>query len=157
MPARVELERDILFRPRAAAPLEGRSRLLARTAGQVAALPLIPSVLAIGAALLVWQAATDRAVLPAYVLPPPGKVLAAWLQLLPGEVLSCNGCHLPASQQKTAAGMSSYSHGRQGLFASAWSGSTGTAPFPGTLGQYTTCPGETISDGPLAAMRACSP
>jgi NitT/TauT family transport system permease protein len=48
----------------------------------VSGLPLIPSILALGVALVVWQAAAERAVLPAYVLPMPGKVLAAWLQLL---------------------------------------------------------------------------
>jgi hypothetical protein len=75
----------------------------------------------------------------------------AWLQLLPGEVLSCNGCHLPPSQQTPVAGGSFYSHGRRGLFASAWTGATSSGPFPGTQGSYTTClntdgSGETMAE-----------
>jgi Hydrazine synthase alpha subunit middle domain len=69
----------------------------------------------------------------------------AWLQVLPGETLSCNGCHLPPGQQKTVAGASTYSHGRAGTFASVWAGSAGTGLFPGTMGSYTTCPGETMA------------
>src|SRR3984885_2735111 len=76
----------------------------------------------------------------------------AWLQLLPGEVLSCNGCHLPPAQQAPVAGGSFYSHGRSGTFASAWTGATSTGPFPGTQGSYTTCinadgSGETMAEG----------
>jgi hypothetical protein len=75
----------------------------------------------------------------------------AWLQLLPGEVLQCNGCHLPPAQQHPVAGGSFYSHGRAGVFASAWTGSTSTGPFPGTQGAYTTClnadgSGETMAE-----------
>ena len=70
----------------------------------------------------------------------------AWLQLLPGEVLSCNGCHLPPANQTVEAGASFYSHGRAGTFTSVWTGSTGTGPFPGTMGTYTTCPGETMAE-----------
>jgi len=75
----------------------------------------------------------------------------AWLQLLPGEVLSCNGCHLPPAQQTPVPGGSFYSHGRPGTFASAWTGATSTGPFPGTQGSYTTCinadgSGETMAE-----------
>jgi Hydrazine synthase alpha subunit middle domain len=75
----------------------------------------------------------------------------AWLQLLPGEVLSCNGCHLPPAEQTPVAGGSFYSHGRPGTFVSAWSGATSTGPFPGTQGSYTTCinadgSGETMAE-----------
>ena len=75
----------------------------------------------------------------------------AWLQLLPGEVLQCNGCHLPPAQQAPVPGGSFYSHGRSGLFASAWTGATSTGPFPGTQGSYTTClnadgSGETMAE-----------
>ena len=75
----------------------------------------------------------------------------AWLQLLPGEVLQCNGCHLPPAQQNPVAGGSFFSHGRIGLFASAWTGTTSTGPFPGTQGTYTTClnadgSGETMAE-----------
>jgi Hydrazine synthase alpha subunit middle domain len=70
----------------------------------------------------------------------------AWLQLLPGEVLSCNGCHLPPSSQRPQAGSSFFSHGRAGTFTSAWPGSLGNGAFPGTMGSYTTCPGETMAE-----------
>src|SRR5262249_29987562 len=66
--------------PRAGA--QRRRWSLGRALRHISGLPLIPSILALGVALLVWQAAAERAVLPAYVLPMPGKVLAAWLQLL---------------------------------------------------------------------------
>jgi len=69
----------------------------------------------------------------------------AWLQLLPGETLSCNGCHIPPAQQVPLAGASFYSHGRPGTFTSAWPGSLGNGIFPGTMGTYTTCPGETMA------------
>jgi Hydrazine synthase alpha subunit middle domain len=71
---------------------------------------------------------------------------AAWLQLLPGEVLTCNGCHVPPALQTPVAGGSFYSHGRPGTFASAWTGSTSSGPFPGTQGSYPTCPGETMAE-----------
>jgi hypothetical protein len=35
---------------------------------------------------------------------------ANWLQVLPGEVMTCNGCHIPATTQNPL------SHGRAGLF-----------------------------------------
>jgi Hydrazine synthase alpha subunit middle domain len=51
-----------------------------------------------------------------------------WLQVKPGEVVSCNGCHLPASAQRPL------SHGRAGLFASAWAGAAvAGVPFPHTI------------------------
>lgn len=57
--------------------------------------------------------------------PPQG----VWLQVKPGEVVSCNGCHQPASAQREV------SHGRAGSFASIWAGATvGGAPFPHTIG-----------------------
>jgi hypothetical protein len=69
---------------------------------------------------------------------------AAWLQLLPGEEIDCNGCHLPAAQQRPPAGVSTYSHGNATLFASVWGGSQSGAPFPGT----TTGPGITTQPPP---------
>jgi hypothetical protein len=49
-----------------------------------------------------------------------------WLQVKPGEVVNCNGCHLPQQGAQTP-----HSHGRQGLFASAWAGAAVSgAPFP---------------------------
>jgi NitT/TauT family transport system permease protein len=80
---------------RSTAALPARSKATPRAWGRsfkqailhVSGLPLIPSLLAIAAALAVWQAAAERAVLPAYVLPLPSKVLAAWLQLLQNGAL----------------------------------------------------------------------
>jgi Hydrazine synthase alpha subunit middle domain/WD40-like Beta Propeller Repeat len=47
-----------------------------------------------------------------------------WLQLMPGEERTCNGCH------STASGLS---HGRDEAFASAYAGATTTGqPFPNT-------------------------
>lgn len=54
---------------------------------QIATLPVVPTLLALGVALAVWQLLADRAVLPPYVLPLPGKVLAAWLQLMSNGAL----------------------------------------------------------------------
>ena len=53
--------------------------------------------------------------------------LNVWLQAIPGEVVSCNGCH------KTPTAQSPLSHGRSGTFNAAYSGSTTGAAFPGTL------------------------
>src|SRR5690606_15803743 len=48
-----------------------------------------------------------------------------WLQVLPGEELSCNGCHDPAS---------GLSHGRRGSFEPAYAGAPSTGvPFPNTV------------------------
>jgi hypothetical protein len=43
-----------------------------------------------------------------------------WLQLRPGEVLTCNGCHTRTAQNAK-------SHGRAGSFAAAYTGATGGA------------------------------
>jgi hypothetical protein len=49
-----------------------------------------------------------------------------WLQLQPGEVVNCNGCHSP--QQPGGV-----SHGRAGTFTSAWAGAAAAGvPFPHT-------------------------
>jgi hypothetical protein len=66
-----------------------------------------------------------------------------WLQVKRGEVVSCNGCHLPASAQRPI------SHGRAGLFAAAWAGAAGGAPFPHTIaagaGAFIPQAGETMA------------
>jgi len=68
-------------------------------------------------------------------------VQGVWLQVLPGEVVNCNGCHLPASAQNP------HSHGRQGVFASAWAGaSTSGVPFPHTLPTFIPQAGETMAE-----------
>jgi hypothetical protein len=67
-----------------------------------------------------------------------------WLQVKAGEVVTCNGCHRPASAQKPI------SHGRQGLFNPAWTGApmSGVA-FPGTIasgsGAFIPNQGETMA------------
>ncbi|HTW74750.1 MAG TPA: hypothetical protein VMD56_07510 [Steroidobacteraceae bacterium] len=80
----------------------------------------------------------------------------AWLQLLPGEELDCNGCHLPAGQQNPPAGVSFYSHnadpsaasGQMPVFASIWSGASAAgATFPGTTSGITACQaGQTMAE-----------
>jgi putative riboflavin transport system permease protein len=45
-------------------------------------LPAVPTVLALVLTLWAWQFAVDRAIAPAFVLPPPAKVFAAWTQIL---------------------------------------------------------------------------
>ncbi len=60
-----------------------------------------------------------------------------WLQLRPGEVLACNGCH---STQNPV------SHGRQDAFASAWSGAAADGqPFPNTSSAFFADFGETMA------------
>ena len=55
----------------------------------------------------------------------------SWLQVRPGEVLECNGCHVRTPRRHGTAPMV---HGRKGLFNSVYAGATATgAPFPGTV------------------------
>jgi Hydrazine synthase alpha subunit middle domain len=79
----------------------------------------------------------------------------AWLQVRPTEVIKCNGCHVPPAAQMIngqapeTLGVSSYSHGRAGLFATAWSGAlTANMPFPGqvTTSPLPACPGDTMAE-----------
>jgi len=67
-------------------------------------------------------------------------VQAAWLQVRPGETLTCNGCHTPATQQNPK------SHGRKGLFAPAYAGAAGGAPFLHTVSKFIPAPGETMAE-----------
>ncbi len=60
-----------------------------------------------------------------------------WLQVRPGEVLSCNGCHTRAAQNPR-------SHGRAGLFAAAYGGATG-ASFAGADPALAPQSGETMA------------
>jgi Hydrazine synthase alpha subunit middle domain len=55
----------------------------------------------------------------------------AWLQLRPGEEVTCNGCHTPTAQVagNGTTPPSGVSHGRLGLFAKAYSGSTAGGTF----------------------------
>lgn len=67
----------------------------------------------------------------------------AWLQIRPGEVLACNGCHVPATAQRP------FSHGRQGLFAAAYAGAAGGGPFPHTVPKFQPLTGETMAQARL--------
>jgi hypothetical protein len=64
--------------------------------------------------------------------------LAVWLQVKPGEVVSCNGCHNPPTAQ------SPLSHGRSGVFAPVYAGSTTGTAFPHTLQTAHTEPDGTV-------------
>lgn len=61
-----------------------------------------------------------------------------WLQVVPGQELTCNGCHVPTSN---------LSHGRSDSFNPAYAGapSTGIA-FPGSVGTFSPDAGETMAE-----------
>jgi hypothetical protein len=60
-----------------------------------------------------------------------------WLQVRPGEVLTCNGCHAPQG---------GLSHGRKAAFTSAWAGATADGqPFPNTEPAFFADFGETMA------------
>jgi len=62
-----------------------------------------------------------------------------WLQVRPGEVLRCNGCHAPQS----GVGVS---HGRSTAFVSAWAGASADGqPFPNTEAAFFADFGETMA------------
>jgi hypothetical protein len=65
---------------------------------------------------------------------------ANWLQVLPGEVMTCNGCHVPANSQNAL------SHGRKGLFPLVDTGAIGGEPFPGTVATFVPLAGETMAE-----------
>jgi len=67
-------------------------------------------------------------------------IQAAWLQVRPGETLTCNGCHTPATTQNPK------SHGRPGLFKPAYGGAAGGSPFPHTLSTFVPAAGETMAE-----------
>ena len=68
---------------------------------QIGALPAVPSALAGCVALVLWQQAAEHTLLPAYVLPAPGKVLGAWLQLVGNGAL---WRHVSATLSEAMAG-----------------------------------------------------
>ena len=61
-----------------------------------------------------------------------------WIQVVPGQELTCNGCHAPTSN---------LSHGRSTAFNSAYAGapSTGIA-FPGSVSTFSPDAGETMAE-----------
>lgn len=61
-----------------------------------------------------------------------------WLQVQPGEEVTCNGCHAPQN---------GLSHGRRESFRSAWAGAAGTGvPFANTVGTFSPDFGETMAE-----------
>lgn len=67
-----------------------------------------------------------------------------WLQLRAGEVLTCNGCHVPAAAQQAVPPLS---HGRSDLFASVNPGAPTTGqPFPNTDPALFADQGETMAE-----------
>ncbi len=76
------------------------------------------------------------------VLDANGRRISArhqnWLQVVPGQELSCNGCHAPASN---------LSHGRSAAFNAAYAGATATGvPFPNTVSTFSPDAGETMAE-----------
>ncbi|HEU5468279.1 MAG TPA: hypothetical protein VFU77_03165 [Steroidobacteraceae bacterium] len=68
-----------------------------------------------------------------------------WLQLRAGEVLTCNGCHIPANAQP--GGLPAVSHGRQNLFVAVNSGAATTGlPFPNSNPAIFAQQGETMAE-----------
>ena len=68
-----------------------------------------------------------------------------WMQLRAGEVLNCNGCHVPAGLQTAAP--PAISHGRRELFASINAGAPTTGlPFPNSNPAYFANQGETMAE-----------
>jgi hypothetical protein len=66
----------------------------------------------------------------------------AWLQVRPGEVVECNGCHV----RQAAAGAPERVHGRKFLFTAVYSGATSTGvAFPGTTPTITPDQGDTMA------------
>ena len=65
----------------------------------------------------------------------------AWMQLIPGETKTCNGCH-------TAGNVKTPSHGRSGLTASVNAGASAAgAPFPNTVASLPPAnAGDTMAD-----------
>jgi hypothetical protein len=70
-----------------------------------------------------------------------GPLHSSWMQLIPGETKTCNGCHVAGS--KTTP-----SHGRAGLTASINAGAAAVGvPFPNTVvGLAAANPGDTMAD-----------
>ncbi|MGH8259161.1 MAG: hypothetical protein ACREUG_05675, partial [Steroidobacteraceae bacterium] len=71
----------------------------------------------------------------------------AWLQVRPGEEVKCNGCHAPAANQNPAQGQTAHSHGRSGVFSSAYAGAATTGvPFPDTVATFSPNSGDTMAE-----------
>jgi hypothetical protein len=82
-----------------------------------------------------------------------------WLQVDPGEVLTCNGCHMP----QAANSATQRSHGRSNLYSSANPGAPANGLFPNSDTVLQGNPGETMAQARARSMcrmslgSACSP
>ena len=73
----------------------------------------------------------------------------SWLQVRPGEVLECNGCHV-------RNGATPLVHGRKGLFNAAYAGATATgAAFPGTVNTISPEAGDTMAQARARPGSSC--
>jgi hypothetical protein len=67
-----------------------------------------------------------------------------WLQLRAGEVLTCNGCHIPANAQPGAP--PAVPHGRANLYVAVNEGGTGGQPFTNSNPMIVPNAGETMAE-----------
>jgi hypothetical protein len=75
-----------------------------------------------------------------------GPTHNAWLHVVGGEVMVCNGCHTPAAAQRLQPGQIAKSHGRQGLFTPVYTGLAAGGTFPGTNPALAADVGETMAE-----------
>jgi hypothetical protein len=75
----------------------------------------------------------------------------SWLQVRPGEVLDCNGCHVRNAATATTTPMV---HGRKGLFNAAYAGGA-AGPFPGTVTSISAETGDTMARARSRATSSC--
>ncbi len=71
----------------------------------------------------------------------------AWLTIRPGETVQCNGCHVNSTN--VPAGQSGRSHGRSGLFTSAYAGAAGSG-FTNANTTFTATSGQTMAQSRAA-------
>jgi hypothetical protein len=77
----------------------------------------------------------------------------SWLQVRPGEVIECNGCHVRNAATPTTSPLV---HGRKGLFNSAYNGAAATgAAFPGTVNTISPEAGDTMARARSRAGSSC--
>jgi hypothetical protein len=75
----------------------------------------------------------------------------AWLTLRPGETVQCTGCH--ANSTNLPPGISGRSHGRSGVFASAYTGAVGST-FSSGNSTFSAVSGQTMAQA--RAIWSCS-
>jgi hypothetical protein len=78
-----------------------------------------------------------------------GPLHTSWLQVRPGQVLTCNGCHSTANVQPPAVRPS---HGRGNLFAQANPGAPASGQFPNTDTVLIGTPGQTMAETRASVM-----